>query len=177
MASFEIETISIPLASIRDGINQFHFDVTFRETPHGVNWSFPNGISLDAEVQTVDENYLVRTSVQGEAEMVCDRCAETFQKHINESVQTLFAFGVVDNASETGEDVRILDTSSDALVLTQEVIDSVQLGIPDKVLCRPECRGLCPFCGMNLNESACQCHEDSIDSRWEALKSIKFDDH
>jgi uncharacterized protein len=46
------------------------------------------------------------------------------------------------------------------------------LGIPIKVLCRPDCRGLCQECGQNLNEGDCDCPEVDIDPRLAALQQL-----
>lgn len=51
--------------------------------------------------------------------------------------------------------------------------DSVALALPDQVLCRPDCAGLCPVCGRNLNEEP-HTHEDEVsDSRWAALAELR----
>ena len=42
-------------------------------------------------------------------------------------------------------------------------------------LCRPDCRGLCPVCGVDLNQQSCSCGKDDIDPRWEKLKNLKFE--
>ena len=46
------------------------------------------------------------------------------------------------------------------------------LEIPMQHICRPDCKGLCPNCGQNLNESACQCLTDDIDPRLSVLKDL-----
>ncbi|MBQ4347748.1 MAG: DUF177 domain-containing protein [Firmicutes bacterium] len=44
--------------------------------------------------------------------------------------------------------------------------------LPMKAVCSEDCKGLCPICGNNLNEGACDCKEDNIDPRFNALRSI-----
>jgi len=39
-------------------------------------------------------------------------------------------------------------------------------------LCAPDCRGLCPRCGVNLNEETCQCISEEQDPRWDALRAL-----
>jgi len=46
------------------------------------------------------------------------------------------------------------------------------LDIPSRPLCRPECKGLCPECGNNLNESTCEHPESQIDPRLASLSSL-----
>ncbi|NLA05033.1 MAG: DUF177 domain-containing protein, partial [Firmicutes bacterium] len=43
-------------------------------------------------------------------------------------------------------------------------------------LCKPDCRGLCPGCGVDLNETTCSCEDESrIDLRWQKLKELRPD--
>jgi uncharacterized protein len=51
--------------------------------------------------------------------------------------------------------------------------DAVALALPDKILCRAECAGLCPVCGKNLNEEPHVHEEEAVDSRWAALESLR----
>jgi uncharacterized protein len=51
--------------------------------------------------------------------------------------------------------------------------DAVALALPDKILCRPECAGLCPVCGKNLNEEPHEHAEESGDPRWAALEALR----
>jgi uncharacterized protein len=51
--------------------------------------------------------------------------------------------------------------------------DAVALALPDKILCRPECAGLCPVCGKNLNNEPHTHDEEPTDSRWSALEALR----
>jgi uncharacterized protein len=54
--------------------------------------------------------------------------------------------------------------------------DAIALAIPDRLLCREQCAGLCPVCGMNLNEAPPgHAHEQPPDPRWARLSELKFD--
>jgi uncharacterized protein len=55
--------------------------------------------------------------------------------------------------------------------------DSLALELPAQVLCRPDCRGLCPECGIDLNTApADHAHEKGPDPRWAALREISFEE-
>jgi uncharacterized protein len=45
------------------------------------------------------------------------------------------------------------------------------LSLPSSPVCRPDCKGLCPHCGQDLNEGSCDCHTEAVDPRWAALKA------
>jgi uncharacterized protein len=51
--------------------------------------------------------------------------------------------------------------------------DAVALALPDKILCRPDCAGLCPTCGKDLNEEPHIHEEETADPRWDALEALR----
>ena len=51
--------------------------------------------------------------------------------------------------------------------------DAVALALPDKILCRPDCAGLCDVCGKNLNEEPHEHEEEHGDPRWAALEALR----
>ena len=53
-----------------------------------------------------------------------------------------------------------------------QIQESVYALIPTKVLCKEDCKGLCPNCGMNLNEGSCSCQNENVDPRLEALRNF-----
>jgi uncharacterized protein len=63
----------------------------------------------------------------------------------------------------------------DDLDLRAWVRDAFALAQPGQITCTPECRGLCPQCGANLNEEPDHAHEAEPDPRWAKLSEIRFD--
>ena len=53
--------------------------------------------------------------------------------------------------------------------------DALALALPAQIKCRPDCAGLCPKCGANLNEDPGHAHESGPDQRWAKLSELKFD--
>ena len=51
--------------------------------------------------------------------------------------------------------------------------DQVALGLPDQILCRPDCAGLCPICGKDLNVEPHEHAEEAVDPRWAALEGLR----
>jgi uncharacterized protein len=71
------------------------------------------------------------------------------------------------------DELRTPYVDDDKLDLAAWARDAVALALPDKILCRPDCAGLCPDCGKNLNDEP-HTHEDvPTDSRWAALESLR----
>ncbi len=59
------------------------------------------------------------------------------------------------------------------LVLEDVLREQVLLSLPARTLCSPDCKGLCPRCGHNLNTDPCTCEDPSSDPRWSALSDLR----
>ena len=59
------------------------------------------------------------------------------------------------------------------LDVSQWARDAVALALPDKILCRPDCAGLCGQCGKNLNDEPHTHEEEHVDPRWAALEALR----
>jgi uncharacterized protein len=71
------------------------------------------------------------------------------------------------------EELRTPYLEDDRLDIAAWGRDAVALALPDKILCRPDCAGLCPVCGRDLNAEP-HAHEDEpTDSRWAALEELR----
>lgn len=74
---------------------------------------------------------------------------------------------------EGSDELRTPYLRDDNLDLAAWSRDAVALELPDKILCRADCAGLCPVCGKNLNEEPHTHDEQPTDSRWSALESLR----
>jgi uncharacterized protein len=75
--------------------------------------------------------------------------------------------------SPDSEELRTPYLSDGRLELSQWARDAVALALPEKILCREECAGLCPGCGADRNSETCQCGPEEPDSRWAKLAELK----
>jgi uncharacterized protein len=78
-------------------------------------------------------------------------------------------------ASDPGGDEELVTPylADDRLDLSAWARDAVVLALPDKILCRPDCAGLCPVCGKDLNLEPHEHVEETVDPRWAALAELK----
>ncbi len=83
----------------------------------------------------------------------------------------------VDQTGTADADLRSPYVTDDELAIGRWAHDAVLLALPTQILCRPDCLGLCPFCGEPLNDAdpAEHEHEKPIDPRWSALKDLKLE--
>jgi uncharacterized protein len=77
------------------------------------------------------------------------------------------------NNPEGVDELRTPYLEDDNLDLAAWSRDAIALALPDKILCRADCAGLCPVCGKNLNEEPHEHHEEHVDSRWQALETLR----
>jgi uncharacterized protein len=86
---------------------------------------------------------------------------------VAEELHLLFADGGDDEADES--DVYLLEPRATTVDLRPALREEWLLVVPGFVLCREDCKGLCPRCGADLNQGPCTC-ETEIDTRWDALR-------
>lgn len=83
----------------------------------------------------------------------CDRCLSLFEKEI----KTDFRYILVKSLNEDSDNDEYIVTEGDSLDLDEIVISDGLLQIPMKLLCKEDCKGLCMYCGANLNYGNCGC--------------------
>ncbi len=76
-------------------------------------------------------------------------------------------------SSPEDEELTTPYVAADVLDVTAWARDAVALALPDKILCRPDCAGLCPECGKNLNDEPHEHVEETTDPRWAALEVLR----
>jgi uncharacterized protein len=119
----------------------------------------------------------VKGSINAPVEVDCTRCLTPISRELD----IVFDVDFVDKElfpdnKETHLESADLGTDvieGNELDLSQVVREQILLNIPEQVLCRDDCRGICPTCGKDLNEGDCNCGEKEIDPRWAALKDFK----
>jgi uncharacterized protein len=131
-------------------------------------------LEVDLEARSVGEGVLLRGTLRTTVRLACRRCLSPVEKDVDEEVNLLFVEGMGED-DDTGGEVYPLPPRGDEVDLTEAVREQVLLDMPEYALCREECRGLCPTCGANLNEGACECVPEAAPSPWEALRQIRFD--
>lgn len=98
----------------------------------------------------------------------CDRCLETVVREY----QRDFSHTLVRRLSDEQDDDAYVVVPDERLDLDELLREDILLDMPYKFLCSPDCKGLCPKCGKNLNEGDCGCGHREIDPRLEALKAL-----
>lgn len=122
------------------------------------------------------EDIRLRASVEGRFELQCARCLEPVQQSVSNRFDLIFRPAGVDASSGehaiSEDETEIGYYEQSGLPLEDAVREQVLLALPGRVLCREDCKGLCPHCGADRNRNPCSCDERPIDQRWNALAGI-----
>ncbi|NPA26086.1 MAG: DUF177 domain-containing protein [Chloroflexi bacterium] len=119
----------------------------------------------EAMATRTPQGILVRTSIQATTPQVCVRCLKPFDQPLSIAFEELYAF-----SPEPQAEAEQRYPGSGIIDLGPLVREHMILAIPLKPLCHPECKGLCPVCGANLNETSCEHQGRTVDPRWAALQ-------
>lgn len=127
-------------------------------------------LELDLRVESVSEGVLVTGTVAAPTVGECARCLTPLNGRVQVALTELFAYPDSTTEATTEEDEvgRVVD---DRIDLEQSIIDAVGLDLPFAPVCRPDCPGLCPECGVLLADEPGHRH-DSIDPRWAKLAAL-----
>lgn len=120
---------------------------------------------------------LVRANLTTRVEMDCSRCLKPTDCVVTITIDEEFLPSIDVNSGlplHTPHDgsVFVIDHNH-ILDLGEAVRQYLLMALPMKPLCRPDCSGICPTCGANLNKGPCKCHETNIDPRWAKLAALK----
>jgi uncharacterized protein len=138
----------------------------------GVTLASP--LDVDLTARQVGDGVFVRGRLRTTVRQACRRCLSTVEQPVDDVVDMLFDTLGEDEEEAEGE-VYPLPARGGTLDLRDAVREQLLLRAPEFVLCREECRGLCPQCGTDLNQGECDCAPEKAESPWDALKNVKFD--
>ena len=99
----------------------------------------------------------------------CDRCLEPVEMNIDFNVDDVIEFNKTESDEEQEEKDYIDGYNLD---VDRLIFGELLVSIPGKILCREDCKGLCPVCGTNLNVAECGCDRDVLDPRMSVFKDI-----
>jgi uncharacterized protein len=121
------------------------------------------------DVSRPSNGYASRLRFSLRVEGPCMRCLE------EAAVETEVDSREVDQADTEDEELRSPYVEDDKLDLGRWAHDAAILALPSRILCRPDCAGLCPICGESLNDADPEAHKHSTagDPRWAKLNELK----
>jgi uncharacterized protein len=119
---------------------------------------------------TGTNQYYWHGQISGDITGECRRCLNPAHAHVEDESHIIYA--EPGETTDDDPDVYPIDPAAHELDLRPAIREEWLLAQPRYVLCRPDCKGLCPRCGKDLNEKACDCPPQT-DSRWDSLRKAE----
>lgn len=130
---------------------------------------FVEPVKIEGTLKNENGVFVLEAKGGTEVMLRCDRCLAPVRKEL--------CFEIKERFAHTGSEDEETETfSGDQIDLADFVKRGVMEVLPMKVVCREDCRGLCPVCGKDLNEGDCGCDTTYRDPRFESLRALFNDD-
>jgi len=168
----------LDLSRIRQA--ETHFERTFdpsEMTMEGDAYRIVAPVELAFDIHKDKARFRLEGRLKTRLELSCSRCLEPFEVPIDIDFDQRY-LPQTEATSELeaevpGDDLETSYYRDDEIDLNDLVREQFYLALPMKPLCRPDCKGLCPHCGTNLNAGMCACTPGWEDPRLAPLKKLK----
>jgi uncharacterized protein len=130
-------------------------------------------IEVDGVLESLVDGILLRGSVAAELVQTCARCLTDLEPTTTTAqVAELYSDPTtLEDPSDVEAGYVITDGSIDIDAMLRDTLAQATAVAP---LCRADCAGLCPTCGIDRNQDTCDCADDPVDDRWSALSDLKL---
>ncbi len=146
---------------------------------HSADFRQIEPLEVRATAELLDGQIRITGNLHTKLELICARCLDTVTEEISKDFD-LFYRSMTSIAEEDEAQLNLDETDigffeGDGMFLADILAEQVNLALPMKVICRSDCRGLCPHCGVNLNNEECRCEKHPSDARMAPLARLKQD--
>ena len=120
--------------------------------------------------------FFLQGNLKTTIEYSCVRCLKKIPTKINLPINILILEKTMNFTRKTDYDTLYFNNSDDYINFKNILADLIALAEPIKTLCKKECTGLCPTCGIEKT-NACNCNEHINNDAWNKLKDLHFQQH
>ena len=144
------------------------FDFNLDLSQMAFNGTYPavHPIQVSGTVRNVADALMLEGEAVTTLELCCDRCLKPFSQEMRVPVEALLAEHL---ENEENDEIILLEDGE--IDLEDVFTTAVVLAMDSKHVCSEDCKGLCPGCGVNLNEEPCRCRKE-VDPRLAALAQL-----
>lgn len=170
------------LDQIDEGLSERQFELSPGDLDLGDSpYAFRGPLAVALTVGRTRQVFSVAGTVTWAIEGECCRCLAAAGAALRAEVSVLLQrlegssaqVAAIAAAQAEEEMLGLLDPGLKEVDLRDHVRDAVVLELPLRVFCRPDCKGLCPHCGQDLNAGPCACARRQVDPRWEGLARLR----
>lgn len=139
----------------------------------GQVFTFRENLEVSAERSSEGRSFWVELRLSCRGSAPCSRCLRDTPLEIGGSFRYFYTPSA-DEERQAADDEMTVSYPPEAaeIDLSEQIWESLVVSLPEKILCREECAGLCPICGADLNNGPCGCPKAANDPRMQALRDI-----
>ncbi len=145
----------------------FQFDMDLSDVDFGGRYPVQKAVVVTGDVRNVAGMLLLQFTASTTLSSVCDRCLEEFENPKSIHYETM----VADELEDEDNDEILLLEENGTIDLGELARTMFILEMDAKTLCSENCKGICPGCGVNLNQGSCTCQKET-DPRLAALAQL-----
>lgn len=123
--------------------------------------------------KTVQNGFEISGEVYATPEYECVRCLDLHSVSHTLPIQLILCIEKGFTPEKDGADIVYYSENQEYLELSSTFADIIELAKPMNPVCTKQCKGLCPVCGININNVSCSCKINEYETAWDALKQIK----
>ena len=164
-------TMKIQIAGLSEGVHEFSFREPVAEVDLGEE--FNGEVEVDVMLEKSGKQLYVKADVRAGGMFSCDRCTSPFSLAVRSTFQMYYLWDHGNAELPDPAEVQVIPGGLPMIDLADDVRQTVVLAVPLKLLCKEECKGLCPRCGADLNKDSCICPPEALDARWETLRRFR----
>ncbi len=157
------DIIHTPGASV-----SFSDSVDLSDLQYGTSYPVSEPVQAVGTVRNTADVLMMKGKITTCIHGVCDRCAAAFTRNVELPIDVVL---VEELSNEDSEDEWVFPLEAECADLDEIVRTVFVLNLDSKLLCKPDCKGLCCRCGKNLNDGPCTCQKE-LDPRFAALRQL-----
>lgn len=162
--------MKINIQNIKQGISEFEENVKVEFLADTIAQYYPENFVINAQIDKFEHDVRIKIHFGSEGHFICDRCLKEYTREVEGQHEQIYSTGSSKVTDE--EEIRQLPADTKEIDISPLIAEAVFLNHPVKMLCRADCKGICPDCGADLNEEACRCASGQTDPRWEELRKL-----
>ncbi len=136
------------------------YDIPCEQLEYVRGFQFTAPIHVEGVAENRANVVTLKLTVSCTLDVVCDRCLKPMTWHKTYDFVHTLVEELEDDKDEDVDVMSYLVLENGSIDIDEAVIDDLLLSLPTKILCREDCKGLCPICGCDLNETTCNCQNE-----------------
>ena len=146
----------------------FSVSVDLSDLLYGESYPVSEPVLAEGTVRNTAGVLVMTGSLHTTIHGVCDRCAADFDRYVEFPLDVVL---VTELTNEENEDEWVFPLEGNSADLEDIIRTVFVLNLDSKLLCKPDCKGMCCRCGKNLNDGPCGCQKE-LDPRFAALRQL-----